>query len=81
MKDILGLLVLSWPLVLLVLIVLVILVAVPLAVRHAKKRGYNKWAWGIGAFLLIFLPIFWDWVPTVLVHKYYCSTVSPGSVL
>lgn len=74
MKDILGLLALSWPLVLLILIVLVILVAVPLVIWHAKKRGHNKWAWGIGVFLLIFLPIFWDWIPTLVAHKYYCST-------
>ncbi|MFC1626214.1 hypothetical protein ACFL19_00780 [Pseudomonadota bacterium] len=74
MKDILGLMVLSWPLVLLVLIVLAILIAVPLAIRYARKSGRNKWAWGIGVFLLIFLPVFWDWAPTVLMHKYYCST-------
>ena len=74
MKDILGLMVLSWPLVLLVLIVLAILITVPLAIRYARKSGRNKWAWGIGVFLLIFLPVFWDWIPTVLMHKYYCST-------
>lgn len=74
MKDILGLMMLSWPLVLLVLIVLSMLIAVPLAIRYARKSGRNKWAWGIGVFLLIFLPVFWDWIPTVLMHKYYCST-------
>jgi len=74
MKDILGLMALSWPLVLLVLIVLAMLIAVPLAIRYARKSGRNKWAWGIGVFLLIFLPVFWDWIPTVLMHKYYCST-------
>jgi len=74
MKDILGLMVLSWPLVLLVLIVLTMLIAVPLAIHYARKSGRNKWAWGIGVFLLIFLPVFWDWAPTVLMHKYYCST-------
>ena len=74
MKDILGLMVLSWPLVLLVLIVLAMLIAVPLAIWHAKRHGRNKWAWGIGVFMLIFLPVFWDWIPTVVAHKYYCST-------
>lgn len=74
MKDIFGLLMLSWPLVLLVLIVLAMLIAVPLAIRYARKSGRNKWAWGVGVFLLIFLPVFWDWIPTVLMHKYYCST-------
>ena len=59
MKDILGLMALSWPLVLLVLIVLAMLIAVPLAIRYARKSGRNKWAWGIGVFLLIFLPVYW----------------------
>jgi len=73
MKDILGILVLSWPLTLLVLIVITFLVIVPMAVRYAKKHGRSKWRWGIGAFLLVYLPIFWDWIPTVVVHKYYCE--------
>ena len=73
MKDIIGLLALSWGLVLLVLIGITFLVVVPLAVRYAKKHGRSKWRWGIGAFLIIYLPIFWDWIPTVVVHKYYCA--------
>lgn len=73
MKDILGLLVLVWPLTLLVLIGITFLVVVPLAVKHAAKHGYSKWRWGIGAFLLVYLPIFWDWIPTVAVHQFYCA--------
>lgn len=73
MKDILGLLVLSWPLTLLVLIGITFLIVVPMAVRYAAKHGRSKWRWGIGAFLLIYLPIFWDWLPTVVAHKYYCE--------
>ena len=73
MKDILGLLALSWGLVLLVLIGIAFLVVVPLAVWYAKKHGRSKWRWGIGAFLVIYLTIFWDWIPTVVVHKYYCE--------
>ena len=73
MKDIIGLLVLAWPLTLLVLIGITFLVVVPLAVRYAAKHGRSKWRWGIGAFLLVYLPIFWDWLPTVAVHQYYCA--------
>lgn len=73
MKDIIGLLVLAWPLTLLVLIGITFLVVVPLAVRYAAKHGRSKWRWGIGAFLLVYLPIFWDWIPTVVTHKYYCA--------
>lgn len=73
MKDIIGLAVLAWPLTLLVLIGLMFLVAVPLAVRYAAKHGRSKWRWGVGAFLIVYLPIFWDWIPTVAVHQYYCA--------
>ena len=72
MKDIIGLAVLAWPTVLLVIVGLMFLAVVPLAVRYAKKHGRSKWRWGIGAFLLVYLPIFWDWIPTVAVHQYYC---------
>lgn len=51
----------------------------------ATKRG---WRWGIekkgwvgkkrylGAaigFLIVCLPVFWDWLPTVATHQYYCA--------
>ncbi len=73
MKDILGLLVLAWPLTLLILIGIAFLIVVPLAVRYAGKHGRSKWRWGIGAFLIVYFPIFWDWIPTVVAHKYYCE--------
>lgn len=73
MKEIIGLAVLAWPLTLLILIGLTFLVVISLAVRYAARQGHSKWRWGIGAFLLIYLPIFWDWIPTVVAHKYYCE--------
>jgi len=76
MREIIGLAVLSWPLVLLSVIGLAFVVAIPLAVRYAKRTGSSKWRWGIAAFLLVFLPIFWDWIPTVAVHQYYCAKES-----
>ena len=44
------------------------------AVRHAKKSGKTPWKWGAGAALVMYLIPFWDWIPTVVAHKYYCST-------
>lgn len=73
MKGIFGLAVLAWPLTLLVLIGLAFFVVMSLAVWYAIRNGKNKWLLGIGAFLLVFLPIFWDWIPTVVAHKYYCE--------
>jgi hypothetical protein len=56
-----------------------------LLLAWATRRG---WRWGIekkgwtgkkrylGAaigFLIVYLPVFWDWLPTVAVHQYYCA--------
>jgi len=44
------------------------------AVGHAKKHGKSVKLWGFGAALIMYLIPFWDWIPTVVAHKYYCST-------
>jgi len=72
-NDILAAAALFWPLTLLALIGLTFLVVVPMATAYAAKHGRSKWRWGIGAFLIVYLPIFWDWIPTVAMHKYYCE--------
>ena len=54
---------------------LLISIAVVLwVVRYAKKqnKGTKRWAWS--AALVMFLIPFWDWIPTVATHQYYCST-------
>ena len=59
-------------------IYLVVLIAVTcLAYSAAKKRGYSKakcWMAAAGGFLVVYLPVFWDHVPTVVTHQYYCAT-------
>ena len=44
------------------------------AVKHAKKTGKSVKRWGAGAALVMYLIPFWDWLPTVAVHQYYCRT-------
>lgn len=44
------------------------------AINYAKKHGKSAKRWGWGAALCMYLLVFWDWIPTVVVHKYYCST-------
>lgn len=44
------------------------------AIKHAKKNGKSAKRWGWGAALVLYLIPFWDWIPTVAVHQYYCST-------
>lgn len=44
------------------------------ATRYAKSKGKSTTRWGWGAVLIMFLIPFWDWIPTVAMHQYYCST-------
>jgi hypothetical protein len=58
-------------------IYLVLLIAVTgLSYRAASKRGLplGKRLLAAGAgFLLIYLPVFWDHIPTIMAHQYYCE--------
>ena len=74
MKELLGFGVLAWPLVLLVLIMLGFIIAILFGVGYAARTGKSALCWGLLGFLLVYLLIFWDWIPTVVAHKYYCST-------
>jgi hypothetical protein len=42
--------------------------------RWARRRGRSAVRWGWGAGLLMYLPVFWDFIPTVLLHRYLCAT-------
>jgi hypothetical protein len=45
--------------------------------RWAKAKGLSKRQCllaGAGGFLAIYLPVFWDHIPTVIAHEYYCRT-------
>lgn len=44
------------------------------AIRYARKNGKSAQRWGWGAALVMYLIPFWDWLPTVAMHRYYCST-------
>jgi hypothetical protein len=43
------------------------------AIQHAKKNGKSVKKWGWGAALVMYLIPFWDWIPTLAVHQYYCQ--------
>lgn len=43
-------------------------------VKYAKKNGKSVMRWGCSAALGMYLIPFWDWLPTVAMHQYYCST-------
>ena len=44
------------------------------AIAYAREKGKNAKRWGWGAALVMYLIPFWDWIPTVAMHQYYCAT-------
>lgn len=64
-------------LIVLVVIGLYLLISVGVvrwAISYAKKNGKSAKRWGWGAALGMYMLVFWDWIPTVVAHKYYCAT-------
>ncbi|MCC7327799.1 MAG: hypothetical protein IT521_13470 [Burkholderiales bacterium] len=55
-----------------VYVVVVILLA-RVAARAARRHGRVGWKWGALVALVGYLLVFWDHVPTLLVHKYQCA--------
>ncbi len=45
-----------------------------LAARWAKKRRRRGWVWGGIAAFAMYNLVFWDLIPTLVMHKYYCAT-------
>ena len=43
------------------------------AVGYARQNGKLAKKWGWGAALVMYSLVFWDWLPTVAVHQYYCA--------
>ncbi|HNI74603.1 MAG TPA: hypothetical protein PLX65_13940 [Accumulibacter sp.] len=44
------------------------------AIAYAREKGKGTKRWGWGAALVMYLIPFWDWIPTVAMHQYYCAT-------
>jgi len=40
--------------------------------RKAREAGRPGWHYGLPAFLAMYLPVFWDHIPTLVVHQYQC---------
>jgi len=43
------------------------------AIIYARKHGKSAKRWGVGAALVMYLLVFWDHIPTLVAHKYYCE--------
>lgn len=59
-----------------VLYLLISMGIVKWAIRHARLWGKSTRLWGWGAAFLMYSLVFWDWIPTIATHKYYCATKS-----
>ena len=40
---------------------------------HARNNNKSAKRWGWSAALVMYLVPFWDWLPTVAAHQYYCA--------
>lgn len=57
------------------LLYLALSIAVVVAVgRWATRSGKKRWAWMSGAGAGMYLLVFWDLVPTIVMHRYLCNT-------
>ncbi len=43
-------------------------------VHWARRTGRGVKRWGFVAAFVMYLLVFWDHIPTLLLHKYYCAT-------
>ena len=43
-------------------------------VSWARKNGRGVKRWGFAVAFSMYLLVFWDHIPTLLLHKYYCAT-------
>lgn len=43
------------------------------AIRYARENGKRAKRWGWGAAFVMYSIVFWDWLPTVAVHQFYCA--------
>ena len=55
------------------LYLLISISAIYFSVRWARRSGKSPWLWGGLAAFLMYNLVFWDWIPTVVAHKYYCA--------
>lgn len=55
------------------LYLLISIVVVRWAIRYARDNSRSAKRWGWGAALVMYLIPFWDWLPTVATHQFYCA--------
>lgn len=73
LKGLFGWALLAGPIVPLLLYIPFSVWVIRRAIRYARENGKSAKRWGWGAALVMYSLVFWDWIPTVAVHQYYCA--------
>ena len=58
----------------LIIYLVISLILIAIGVKAARNRGKPGWKGGLLVAVIMYLILFWDWIPTYLTHKYYCET-------
>lgn len=58
----------------LIVYLIISIVIIFYGIRYAKKRGIPGWKGGVITAVVMYLLMFWDFIPFHVAHKYYCST-------
>lgn len=73
MSWVMGFIALTWWIWAAILYGAAFLFVVRWAISYAKKNGKSARRWGWGAALVMYMIPFWDFIPTVVVHQFYCA--------
>jgi hypothetical protein len=58
----------------LVVYLIISLIVIYLGVRYARKKSIPGWKGGVLAAIVMYLLMFWDFIPFHIAHQYYCAT-------
>ncbi|WP_260294245.1 hypothetical protein [Sedimenticola hydrogenitrophicus] len=58
----------------LIIYLILTLILVWVGVRVARERGKPAWKGGVPVLVVMYLLLFWDWIPLRVAHSYYCAT-------
>jgi hypothetical protein len=53
---------------------LISILVTKLTINWAKRHQRRPWLWGGFSAFIMYNLVFWDWLPTIVMHKYYCAT-------
>lgn len=57
-----------------ILYLLISILVVIGVISWAKNNDRSAWKWGWLAAFIMYNLMFWDFIPTLVVHRYYCAT-------